>query len=249
MGRAEKLVDVALAITDVNASPWVTEKLRGLLDIFQPPDALFLLDGNARRIDLLLERGGPFEFLPGPEFDGGQPEWQPFGRHCEARVHQDAANRVRSHAPGLVPSAVDALGYPDRVRALSLVGELGRVVEHKDGTTGGDRAVTRRLKVTGQDVRLADSVVREKAIGRLGVGPILADQWNALAHGAPDLRHQFMKPLVQTLVGKTAASEFANNPRVGSPVHWHRSQQFGARQGIMTNSRRATVSTLLSDLG
>src|SRR5882724_5652449 len=95
LGCAEKLVDVALAIIDMDASSRVTEKLGGLLDIFQPSDAFLLLDGNARRIDLLLERRGPFEFLPGPEFDGRQPEWQPFGRHREARVHQDAADRVR----------------------------------------------------------------------------------------------------------------------------------------------------------
>src|SRR5258708_4840592 len=156
LGRAEKLVDVALAITDVDASSLITEKLRGLLDIFQPPDAFLLFDGNAGRIDLVLDRGGPFEFLSGPEFDGRQPERQPFDRHRGARVHQDAAKRVRSQTPRLVPSAVDALRYPDRVRVLPLMGELGRVMEHKDGTIGGDRAVARRLKVTAQDVCLAD---------------------------------------------------------------------------------------------
>jgi hypothetical protein len=121
-------------------------------------------------------------------------------------VHQDAANRVRSQTPRLVPSAVDALRYPDRVRVLSSIGELRRVMEHKDGTIAGDRAAMRRLKVTGQDVRLADPVVGEKAIGRLGVGPILADQRNALSHGAPDLRHQPSEPLVQALVREAAAS-------------------------------------------
>src|SRR6266567_1110474 len=75
--RAEKLVDVALAITDMNASSWIIQKRRGLLQIVQPSDAFLLLDGNARRVDLPLERGGPFEFLPGPEFDGRQSEWQP----------------------------------------------------------------------------------------------------------------------------------------------------------------------------
>src|SRR5260370_899965 len=223
LGCAEKLVNVAFAITDVDASCRVTEKLRGLLDIFEPPDAFLLLDGDACRIDLLLERGSAFEFLPGPEFDGRQPEWQPFGRHREARMHQNAANRVRSQTPRLVPSAVYALRYPDRVRVLSLIGELGRVMEHKDGTIGGGRAAMRRLKVTGEDVRLADPVVGEKAIGRLGVGPILADQRNALPHGAPDLRHQLAEPLVQALVRKTAASKLAIKPCVSSSVHWHRS--------------------------
>jgi hypothetical protein len=46
---------------------------------------------------------------------------------------------------------------------------------------------------------------------------------NALAHGAPDLRHQLAEPLVQTRVGKAAASKLAIKPCVRSPVHWHRS--------------------------
>src|SRR6266566_4877662 len=64
--RAEKLVDIALAITDMDASSWIIQKFRRLLQIVQPSDAFLLLDGYSRRVDLLLERGGPFEFLPSP---------------------------------------------------------------------------------------------------------------------------------------------------------------------------------------
>jgi hypothetical protein len=46
--RAENLIDVALANTDMNASPRIIQKLRGLLQILQPSDALLFLDGNAR---------------------------------------------------------------------------------------------------------------------------------------------------------------------------------------------------------
>lgn len=113
--RAEQLIDVALAITDMDASFRIAQQLCGLPDIIQPSDALLLLDGNARRVDLLFKRGSPLEFLPGPEFDGRQSKRQPLGRYRQARVHQDAANRVRSQAAGLVPAAVYALGDPDRV--------------------------------------------------------------------------------------------------------------------------------------
>src|SRR5271157_2017141 len=113
--RAEKLVDVALAITDMDASSWITQKFRGLLQIFQPSDAFLFLDGNSRRIDLFLKRGGPSEFLPGPEFDGCQPERHTLDRNRQARMHQDAANRVRSQATRLVPSTVYALGDTDRL--------------------------------------------------------------------------------------------------------------------------------------
>ncbi len=72
-GRTEQLVYVALAVTDVDASPWIGQQRRGLLDVLQPPDALLLLDRNTRWINLLLERGGPLELLPGPEFYCRQP--------------------------------------------------------------------------------------------------------------------------------------------------------------------------------
>lgn len=85
-GRAEQLIDVALAITELGASSRIAQQLYGLTDIVQPPNALLLLDGNARRIDLLLKRGSPLEFLPGSEFDGRQSKRQPFGRHRQAQV-------------------------------------------------------------------------------------------------------------------------------------------------------------------
>ena len=113
--RAKQLIDVTLAITDMDASSRIAQQLRGLPDIVQPPNALLLLDGNSGRINLLLERGGPLEFLPSPEFDSRQSKRQPFSRHRQARVHQDAANRVRSQAARLVPAAVYALRDPDRV--------------------------------------------------------------------------------------------------------------------------------------
>ena len=141
LGRAEKFVDVALAITDMDASSRIVQKLRRLLQVLQPPDAFLLLDGNARRVDLFLERGGPFEFLSGPELDGRQPERQPLGRHREARMHQDAANRVRPQATLLVPSAVYALGYADRIGVLSLVRELCCVMQDQNETIGGNHAI------------------------------------------------------------------------------------------------------------
>lgn len=62
-GRAEQLIDVALAITDMDASSRIAQQLCGLTDIVRPPNAL-LLDGNARRIDLLLKRAAvPLNFF------------------------------------------------------------------------------------------------------------------------------------------------------------------------------------------
>jgi hypothetical protein len=72
------------------------------------------LDGNSRRIDLFLKGGCPLELFPGPELNGRQPERHALDRNREARMHQDAANRVRSQATRLVPTTVYALGDADR---------------------------------------------------------------------------------------------------------------------------------------
>ncbi|MGY4485179.1 hypothetical protein ACVWWR_004370 [Bradyrhizobium sp. LM3.2] len=75
--RAEQLIDVALAITDMDASSRIAQQLRGLTDIVQPPNALLLLDGNTRRIDLLLKRGDPLEFLPVQNLTAASPSGSP----------------------------------------------------------------------------------------------------------------------------------------------------------------------------
>ena len=131
-------------------------------------------------------------------------------------MHQDAANRVRSEAARLVPSAVYVLGYADRLGALSLVCEFGRVMQDQNETIGGFDTITGRLKMTGQNVCLADPVIGEKAIRSLGVGPILANQRNALPHGAPDLGQQLAEPLAKPRVAKFAPGGFSINPTFAS---------------------------------
>ena len=54
--RAKQLVNIALPVADVNASVGLTEEFGRLLEVFQPPDAFLLFDGNASRIHLPLER-------------------------------------------------------------------------------------------------------------------------------------------------------------------------------------------------
>src|SRR5258708_18635880 len=54
--RAEQLVDVALAITDMEASSRIAQQFRGLLQIVQPSDAFLLLAVHSRLVDLLLQR-------------------------------------------------------------------------------------------------------------------------------------------------------------------------------------------------
>jgi hypothetical protein len=117
--RAEQLVDVTLAITDMDASSRIAQQFRGLLEI---------------------------EFLPGPEFDARQSQRQSLGGDRQTRMHQDAANRVRSQATRLVAAAVDGLGYANRFRLLPLIAELRRIVEHQNRPIRGGRPITRRWR-------------------------------------------------------------------------------------------------------
>src|SRR4030088_3593441 len=75
----------------------------------------FFSMGTRVGLIFFLSAAVPFEFLAGPELDRRQSEWQALGRYHEARMHQDAANRVRSEAARLVSSAVYALGYAGRL--------------------------------------------------------------------------------------------------------------------------------------
>ena len=209
------------------------------------PDALLLLDRNTRWINLLLERGGPLELLPGPEFYCRQPKRQTLARHRQARVHQDAADRVRSQATGLVPAAVDALGDPDRLCVLSLKAELGGVMEHKNRAIGRNRALKGRLKMTGENVRLADPVVEKKRYAAL----VLAQSWHtrgmlwpmALPICATSLRSRLFRRSSTKLSQQARDQTMRRLPRPSAPLL----PRIGARQGTTVDSCDATLCALL----
>jgi len=138
------------------------QEWRRLFEIFQPPDAFLSLDGNPGRIDLLFKRCRPLEFLPGPEFNGRQPQRHTLDCNCKARMHQDAANRVRSEATRLAPSTVYALGDADRFGIFALIAKLGCIVQHKNETFSGCGAITVNWKWRGQNVRFADPSLERK---------------------------------------------------------------------------------------
>lgn len=97
--------------------------------------------------------------------------------------------------------------------------------------------------MAGQNVRFTDPVVGEKTIRSLGVGPVLAHQRNAFAHGALDLRYQFAEPLVQALVEGCSQRARDQTMRqllrpLAPPL------RIGARQGITVDSFDAMVCAL-----
>src|SRR5207253_9012128 len=126
----------------------------------------------------------------------------------------DAADRMRSQAPRLVASTIYTFGDADRLRALPRIGKLGRIMEHKHRAVSGGGAITSRLKMAGQNVRLADALIGEKAVGLLGGSPILTDQRNALPHGAPELRNQLPKSVAKPHLPKLASGDLSIAPPI-----------------------------------
>ena len=210
--RTEQFVYVALSVTDVDASPRIAQCRRGLPDVFQPPDALLLLDRNARWIDLLLERVGPLEFLPGPEFDCRQTKRQTFARYRQARMHQDSADRVDSRTSALCPTVVHLVCDSDRLHSFPLKRKLRRIVHHQHRTITRCKAVMGRLKMTGQDVPLVHTFVGEKPIRRLGVRPVLTHHRDPFAHCAPDLLKQVAEPFAEPSILELAPRDLTLNP-------------------------------------
>jgi hypothetical protein len=109
---------------------------------------------------------------------------------------------------------VDALGDANELWPFALVGKLSRVMEHENKAICGRYAPARRLEMARQDVRFVDPVIGEKAIRRLGVCPILANERNALPDVAPDPLKQHAKSLAKPRVAKFAPGDFAINPRL-----------------------------------
>ena len=114
-----------------------------------------------------------------------------------------------------------ARGRRDRTDPLgsrTLVGELGRVLQHQDQPVGGRDAAARRVEMAGEDLGLADRLVREEAIGSLGVGPVLACQRDGRTDRVRQLHEELAQPPAQTFVLERRAGEFLLYPGGGIPA-------------------------------
>ena len=105
-------------------------------------------------------------------------------------------------------------GDADRLGALALErgtrwfpGLPGRAVRCGE-------AVARGLKMAGQDLRLADPIIGEEAVGCLCVRPVLARERQAGPDRARHALDEFAHALAQTLIHEHASGELALPPRV-----------------------------------
>jgi len=97
-------------------------------------------------------------------------------------MHEDAANGVHSLSASFVLVATaDPVGLADRLGVITCEGKFSRVVEHEDWTMRRGESVTRRFKMSGEDLCLAYPIIVEKAICRLRRRPIPACQWDRSA--------------------------------------------------------------------
>lgn len=90
----KQLVDIALAIRDVDAPRWLTQQRARVLKIEQPAQALLLRDRHPRGIDLPLQRVGSLELLARPKFRCRQSQRQTRRRDHQTGMQRDSAERI-----------------------------------------------------------------------------------------------------------------------------------------------------------
>src|SRR4051812_15790325 len=96
-------------------------------------------------------------------------------------MHQDSADgNSRLPAVYVLTTTRDA-SDPDQVRFVALKSELRGVMHYEDGPIRCAEPVARGSKMASENFGLVDPLVRKKAIGRFGVGPILTSHWNRVA--------------------------------------------------------------------
>src|SRR4051794_1880136 len=76
----------------------------------------------------------------------------------------------------------------------------------------------RRAEVAGEDLGLADRLVREETVGGLGVGPVLAGQGDGRADRACHLHEELAQPPAQTFVLERRARDLLVYPGSGIPA-------------------------------
>ncbi len=155
--EAEQLVDVALAVGDVDQAPRLAEELHRLAKAVEPTDALLALDRHAGRVDHPLERRRAFELRPCPDLQRRRPERHAVRSDGEAGVQEEAAQRVVPPPALGVAAAVDALGHADRRRGGAPV--VNSVVSWSTRTTPR-HALARSAVAAKWPPRMSASVTR-----------------------------------------------------------------------------------------
>jgi hypothetical protein len=106
-------------------------------------------------------------------------------------------------------STIRPASHSDRLLLLPLEGQLRRIVQHEHHSRGCLEAVAGGLEMPREDLRLAHSVIREKA---LRARPVLAGHRDTFTDPLRKPRHQGLESLPQAHVRKRAPGEFLIDP-------------------------------------
>src|SRR5436190_10514581 len=153
--RAKQFVDIAFAVSNVDASLRIAQQSRRLLDVVEPAHAFFFFDRNPSGVDLLFERIGSLEFLPGPKLDGGDSQRQSFSGDDQTGMHENAAGRMEVGLTVPIFASSNQLNIAYQFRLFSSKGKLCRVVENKNQSISAAETISCRLKMSGENVFLA----------------------------------------------------------------------------------------------
>ena len=170
--QTEHFVDVALPISDVHTASRVCQQFRGLSQVLQLANALFLFVRHTRRINPPLQRIRAVKLASVPEFDRRQTHWQPFAGSYQTGVHQNAATGVKPCAPFVACRYL--LQESDRCGIFTPIRQLRRVVKNQKGeATASGKSLASVGKMAGDKIGLADPFVANVAVSCLRVGPVL----------------------------------------------------------------------------
>ena len=131
------------------------------------------------------------------------PQLSTHGRPCCRVCPSELVAQLRR----FVIATVDAIGHADRIGAFPLIGEFRRVLQDQDGARRCNETATGGLEMTSENVRFSDAVVREEAIGRLRVRPVLTGQRDACSDRAAHPLHQLPQSPAKALICKTATGK------------------------------------------
>ena len=92
---------------------------------------------------------------------------------------------------------------------VAVIVKLGCVVKDQNCGIGRCEPIARGLKMPRQNTSFGNTMIREKAIRRLCVCPVLANQRNALASALGKLLEKYSEPLLESDVSELAPCELA----------------------------------------
>ena len=225
--KQQRLVDVALAVADMNAAFGGAEQRHRLAHIFQQRKLSFCSIGT--RVGLISgsRQPCPLNFCRFQNLIAASPN----GRLSVLTAKLEFISNPHGvcSPAALILAAVDRVCDADWRRVLPL--EVNSVVPWRTKTRSFCRgkAVPARAKMAGQDLCLAHPIIREKPIDRFRIRPVLARKRYSRSDRIPHQFHQLTQPPAQSFIDKATARKFSIQPILYPRVHRRHFQRFGAR--------------------